>query len=332
MLERRAENIKRYNKYLLGQASSNEIELLLAWVLSEDFKSWTEEQWKTSENSSFSFSDKRRQDLFKEIKNKIGESHSVVDQHQNRSIRLRLYTKIAKVAAVILLLVVSSLLTYYLTNVDNSLVETVVYAEKGQRANIVLPDGSRAFLNADSKIAYGKKFNAKERTVKIIGEVYFEVSKDSDRPFIVETDGLNVKVHGTSFNVNTYHEDDIKVSLIEGSVEVITNNQKRLMLSPDESAVYNIKTNALLVEKGNADYSIEWRFNRFRFTDESLISIMERLERTFNIEVDIKDSVAKNKRFTGDFSKNETIEQILEIMSSNNKFKYRMKGNKVEIY
>ena len=125
-----------------------------------------------------------------------------------------------------------------------------VVAKRGTKTKIILPDGSQVWLNSDSKLSYGERFNDTIREVSLEGEAYFDVIKDKNRPFIVMTNALNIRVLGTAFNIKSYAQDaTIETTLIRGMIEVRKNNEpatKKIVLTPNEKLIYN-KTEALLV-------------------------------------------------------------------------------------
>lgn len=323
--------VKLFEKYLDGNASPSELKVLLDWLQSKGFDDWTKKQWNGADQHLSTLTSEKQSEIFERIK------LETIDKEENKenkvSSRRSLYIKIAQIAAVALLLVSFSTLSYWYGNGSVSPLNTVVAVNKGEKANIILPDGTIAWLNSSSKISYGKQFDSKQRKVQIEGEVYFEVKKDATRPFIVETKHLDVEVFGTSFNVNTYDEDHLaKVALIEGSVKVVTSKGEPIMLKPNEVVVYNTDLQIAEVSDKGARKEIDWRYNRLRFEGASLESIVNQLERSYNVEIVIKNKTIANRKFTGTFQQNETIEQIFNIMASNNKFSYSIKGNKIEVY
>ncbi len=320
-----------FEKYLKGNAEPEEVKRLVEWLKSNDFEDWTVRQWEESIGLSADFDSRRRRDLLDRIKREIGISASVSPE-QHVLVSRRLSLRVMKVAATILLLLSVGVAAYWLEGNQPDRTDLSVSAPKGQKARMVLPDGSEVWLNAASQIVCGNHFNQKERLVYLEGEAYFKVAKDTKRPFIVQTKDVKVKVHGTTFNVNTYDETETEVTLLEGAVELMTETNPSLHLKPNEKGVYNRQTNQLTMEATDAAFAIDWTMNRIRFRDESLASIMRRLERCFDIEVTISNDSLGKKRFTGDFSRNETIEQLFDVMSSNHNFNYSIKGNAIEIY
>lgn len=325
--------IHLFEKYLANEATQSEIKELIDWLKGEYSEKWMSEEW-NSADTEFSITEQnKKQEIFNRISREIDlnnyiNNNSLTNKQSTRRKFLKTITKVAVAAS---LLFATSILGYKLAQFNTVNQDTVVAAGRGQKASVVLPDGSLVWLNSESQIKYGAQFADDQRVVSIEGEAYFEVAKDSERPFIVETSSLKVKVHGTSFNVNTYDVNSLKVSLLEGVVEIQPDHAKPQILQPNEVADYYPKLKKLEVSEGFANESIDWKYNRIRFKDEDLSSIMHKLERDFNVEITIADRQLRTRRFTGDFSQNETIEQILDVMSSTGAYTYTISGNKVRI-
>lgn len=324
--------IRLFEKYLANEASRSEIRELIDWLKGEGVDDWMTEEWNHAE-ADFSVTDlMKKQEIFDRISREIDLDNFVNNTSASIQNPRRKFLKIiGKVAVAASLLFATSFLGYKLAQFNETSQDTIVAAGRGQKASVVLPDGSLVWLNSESQIKYGARFTDDQRIVRIEGEAYFEVAKDAERPFIVETPELKVKVHGTTFNVNTYDANSLKVSLLEGSVEIKPDQGSSQMLRPNEVADYNPKLNKLVVNEGFANEAVDWRYNRIRFKDEDLSSIMHKLERDFNVEITIGNRQLRTRRFTGDFSQNETIEQILDVMSSTGAYSYTIRGNKIKI-
>lgn len=173
--------------------------------------------------------------------------------------------------------------------------DMIVSVEKGQKANVVLPDGSKVWVNSDSRLIYGSRFTSKERILELEGEAYFEVAPDKDRPFIVETNDLAVRALGTSFNVKSYEEEkDISTVLMTGKVEV-SSSYDRLVLNPNERIVFDKQTGHM--EKSsveNAEEYINWKFNELTFKGETFENIVHTLERYYNTRIVFESESLKN--------------------------------------
>ncbi len=236
-----------------------------------------------------------------------------------------------------------------------------IVTKNGNRTKIVLPDGSQVWLNAGSNLDYNNSvFNKDLREVTLNGEAYFDVTRDPEKPFIIHTKKMDIKVLGTVFNVRSYSNEKIaEASLIKGSIEVTLKDRKdqKIVLKPNEkisianeeqkiepkqNKVVLAKTNnspvpQIVVKelKPNPTYNIigeiAWTQNKLYFEDESLEDIALRMERWFGKKVTIANESLKNIRYTGNFE-NETMEEVLSYLKLSRSFNFRLGNDNVVIY
>lgn len=237
-----------------------------------------------------------------------------------------------------------------------------VATKNGNRSKIVLPDGSQVWLNAGSSLDYNNAdFNKQIREVSLNGEAYFDVVKNADKPFIIHTKKMDIKVLGTSFNVRSYNDEKIaEAALIKGSIEVTLKDRKdqKITLKPNEKiSIANeepqqivlktgqkvdVKSNSIAVPqilvtdlRPNPVYNIipeiAWTQNKLYFEDESLEDIGPMIERWFGKEVVIEKEALKKGRYTGNFE-NETMEEVLSYLKLSKPFNFRMENDTVIIY
>ncbi|QEC42823.1 FecR family protein [Pseudobacter ginsenosidimutans] len=185
---------------------------------------------------------------------------------------------------------------------------------KGGQYQVSLPDGSMVWLNAASSLSFPVNFTGKERKVSITGEAYFDIKKNKEQPFVVQSGNQEVEVLGTEFNINSYLPGSISTSLLEGSVRVInTDSRQQVVLQPGKQAVLNnqeITTNGF-----NADNVTSWIRGLFSYTNASLNTVMNDFERWYDVEVVYAGSIPEFD-FTGDIPRKLKASQFLEIMSS----------------
>ncbi len=231
----------------------------------------------------------------------------------------------------------------------------------GSKSRVQLPDGTVVLLNAGSKLTYNKDFGKGVREVSLAGEGYFDVKKMNGTPFIIHTSHIDIRVLGTVFNVKAYPEDKrTETSLIRGSIEVTIKNRPKdkIILSPSEKLVVDNDDLAEDLSEANMVPSLEnknplntlvsinkllynpedstvaetmWTDNKLVIRDESFDEIALRMERWYNVEMEIKDPQLRLKRFSGVFE-NETIEQALEALQITVPFRYEQKGNTIIIH
>ncbi|HBA32060.1 FecR family protein [Parabacteroides goldsteinii] len=318
--------IQLFDKFLLKQASAEEIQVLIQWLKSEgSFQDWADEEW----NAAASEMDtKLQRQLFGQIKEKISQiDRTCLPEKENRP--RKFYLWFARVASVILLLLMTGLSVHYYTMSQMIMPDMIVSVEKGQKANVVLPDGSKVWVNSDSRLSYGSRFNQKERVLSLEGEAYFEVTPDKDRPFIVETDELAVRALGTSFNVKSYEEEkDASTVLMTGKVEV-TSDYDRLVLNPNERIVFNKQTGHMekSTVENTGDY-INWKYNALTFNGETFENIVHTLERYYNTRIVFESETLKKYRFTGTPG-NTSLESILQILSLTSPLSYEVRDSMI---
>jgi len=201
-------------------------------------------------------------------------------------------------------------------DLSNEQPEAIVYNSiripKGGQYRLVLPDGSRVHLNSESFIKFPTRFSGDRREVELTGEAYFEITHDSARPFFVKTPNQTTKVLGTVFNVSAYTDDaTTKTTLVEGSVEVQGHTGKPIVLKPGQAAINGDSQSGLRVVQANLDAELAWQSGYFVFNNEDIKSIMKRISRWYDVEVEYQGDV-EFKRFGGIFQRSKSIAQLLD--------------------
>ncbi|WP_445731420.1 FecR family protein [Mariniflexile sp.] len=205
----------------------------------------------------------------------------------------------------------------------------------GKKFQVVLSDGTEVYLNSGSSLMYPVAFHDKgPRNVILKGEAYFSVKSDSLRPFSVSTNFLSAKVLGTQFNVSSYSDDDhINVVLVEGSLSVSKNNiadPSTLILKPNQLAAYSYTNNKLSKENVDVSSHIAWKDGILLFKNESFYQITKKLERHYDLKIEINDLEVSKERYTGRF-KTETIEEVLKAFQKIKDFEYTIETNNITI-
>lgn len=317
--------IKLFDKFLQKQASAEEIRLLIQWLKSDgSFQDWTNDEW---DAASSEMDTKLQRKLLGQIKDKINQDHTIQLPEKSKSRRLYLWA--GRVASVVLLVLLTGISVYYYATGRQDMQDMIVSVEKGQKANVVLPDGSKVWVNSDSKLSYGSRFNKKERVLQLEGEAYFEVASDKDRPFIVETNEMAVRALGTSFNVKSYEDENSASTVLRtGRVEVTTDSDC-LILNPNEKIVFNKQTgHAQKSSIDNATDYINWKYNELTFNGETFENIAHTLERYYNTRIIFESESLKKYRFTGTPG-NTSLESILQILSLTSPLSYEVKDSMI---
>jgi ferric-dicitrate binding protein FerR (iron transport regulator) len=248
----------------------------------------------------------------------------------------RFFTGFSHVAAVLLIpLLVSLFLFLRHDKPDQTLfADNVVKVSRGVVSYLHLPDGTQVWLNSGSRLSYSNAFNKEGRNVTLEGEAYFEVTKNPKKPFVVHGKEVAVKVLGTKFDVKSYNEDaSVVVTLLEGSVHLsdVTEHSSSLLLRPNERATFIKENSKLNVDKVNAKNACEWIHGNLIFDDEEFGQILKCLEREYNITIDVRDREIEQLHFYGKFRNTQPIEEILNIMTANQKFHYDKKENVITL-
>lgn len=203
----------------------------------------------------------------------------------------------------------------------------------GQRVSLTLSDGTRVWLNARSKFTYPSAFAAKSRNVKLEGEGFFEVARNSKLPFIVQSDLVFVRVLGTKFNMKAYRGDPSSVTLSEGKVEVVANNNAhQMILKPNEQTIYTKEAGFVKTQVLNAEIARSWTLGEAAYINKRLDEITSDLERKFGVHIHIKDKSLASEIFTCRFKEGATIEQVLTLLKETRDLDYIIKNDQIQIY
>jgi transmembrane sensor len=203
---------------------------------------------------------------------------------------------------------------------------------RGGEFQLELEDGTKVWVNSETRLRYPTKFPSDKRVVLLEGEAYFEVSKDKNRPFIVKTQGVDVRVLGTQFNVSSYADEDaIRTTLVEGSVAVMDseNHEKNLLLDPGCQAVYLKETQGLENKKVNVDLYTSWKNGQFVFQESRLSDIMNRVSRWYDVKIFYQNSDAGDLNFTGTLKRYDSLDRLLGMIEKTNEVKFFFKDNTI---
>ncbi|SDK18486.1 FecR family protein [Pedobacter sp. ok626] len=211
---------------------------------------------------------------------------------------------------------------------DKKIVYNTMSTPRGGYYHLTLSDGSDVWLNSASSITYPASFVGAERSVSIIGEAYFEIAKDTSRPFIVKSGDQTVKVLGTHFNVMAYQDDKlITTTLLEGSVR-ITKNDNSVILKPGQSASNLARTAMMTIKDVNVENAVAWKNGYFKFDNETLGDIMKKISRWYDIDVEFKDDVRKIT-FWGTYSRSKNIADLLSTLELTQTVHFKLYGRRV---
>lgn len=201
-------------------------------------------------------------------------------------------------------------------------------AAYGTRSTVTLPDGSKVWLNSGSKLKYGQDFNQDDRTVFLTGEAFFDIAVNKYKPFDVVTGQFTVRAVGTEFNVFSYKENEFETSLEEGETQVFLSANKKhdgpiLEMKPGQRVVFDRKEEKLVLSDADVSQFSTWRDGKLSFRNTPIHEVIMKMERWFNVDIELKDPELLNYRYTAIFE-NETILQALEMLSFSSPIKYKI--------
>lgn len=213
----------------------------------------------------------------------------------------------------------------------------MISTPRGGQYQVILPDGTKAWLNAASTLRFPTAFTGNDRAVELTGEGYFEVAKDKEHPFRVSVKpatGENrtetqIEVLGTSFNIMAYNEEGtINTSLLDGSVRV-TGGARSVLLKPGEQAGYSRESGDLKTGTADMELAIAWKNGLFQFEGATIENVMHQVARWYNVEVVYKGKIPKH--FSGLISRYATLSQVLKMLEMAGEAKFQLDGNTVSV-
>jgi ferric-dicitrate binding protein FerR (iron transport regulator) len=208
-----------------------------------------------------------------------------------------------------------------------------IYVPKGGEYELLLADGSRVFLNSETKITFPSYFEGDRREVELTGEGFFEIEKMA-KPFIVKTENMDIEVTGTSFNVSAYPDNRyVNTTLVEGSVTVCAGNERQLYyLSPGHHLHVDKISENVSVQEVGTDLYTAWVKGVFMFRNQPLHEILSQLSRWYDFTVEYEDSSIREMKFTGSAEKAKRPDYLFMLIESVTDIKYRSEGNRIVMY
>ncbi|HMM16865.1 MAG: DUF4974 domain-containing protein [Bacteroidales bacterium] len=310
-----------FEKYLRGESTAEETEALIDLIGSEDkFKEMLEVELMNADPTIDETIKKR---IFGKIRLETTREKSYLSVNWRKAMQW---------AAIFLLPVLSAFTIYYFTQrPQRNLQPTVITAQKGEKAEVVLPDGSNVWINSGSTLTYDRHFNGKERSVYLQGEAYFEVTENKKRPFIVHTKHITVQALGTSFNVRSYETDSLASAvLLEGKVKVSASGHETI-LSVNERATFDKRKQTLLADRVEALNFIEWKNGNIYFSNQTYDEIARTLSRIYNVEIQFASEQLRPMRFSGTLG-SSGIKNALDILSMTSPMYYEMKDTTIILH
>lgn len=204
-----------------------------------------------------------------------------------------------------------------------------LYVPRGGTFQVTLPDGSRVWLNSSTSMTFLAGNSGTERLVELKGEAYFEVKQDKKRPFRVLSNGTEVLVTGTHFNVSAYEDDNhVAATLAEGQV-IVSKNQEKQVLKPGQQATIG-SSGTIKVAEVDVESALAWKEGYFVFEEQDLPTIMKMVARWYDVEVEYKGT-PPSQRFGGTFSKSKGLDGLLTYLEQLSTIHFTKQGKKITI-
>jgi len=298
-----AEELAELKKWLANASCQNEVE------------EWLAENWiNTEESESFT--------LIETIFRQIEEYEGKHNYGKGLSVA-RIMKVYQKVAAFLLIPVIATgILSWFIFQNQSDKLFSETFAPRGQKSQITLIDGTKVWLNSDTKIKYPATFSNKQRDVYLVGEAFFEVAKNAHQPFVVHTSKLDIKVLGTKFNIKAYaDEEQIETSLFEGRVNLIVpeTGEKKIQeekeLIPGQTLILNKGENKLQEGKFPREEIDGWKNNRLIFKDDTFCNLVKKVERWYDVKIVYDEKLFNDRRLTVELYEGERFERLMQIIS-----------------
>lgn len=328
--------------------------------------------WQSQVYPDMQYSETRYKELIQQIKNMgIDEGKFTHDDHfiNGEELPGKSSKSKWKVALGITVLVFAVAASIYIWNagnstreLENTMAKNQISTKNGSKTSLVLPDGTKVWLNSGSQLDYNKTYGNTLREVSLTGEAYFDVVKNPDKPFVIHTRKMDIKVLGTAFNVKSYPgERTTETSLIRGSIEVtLKDRQEKIVLKPNEKLIINNGDNTgrkdkvpaeaktgktavqnekpiisvgylTLLPQDNTVIETAWVQNRLVFSGESFEDVALKMERWYNVKIEFGDEKPKEEKLTGNFEK-ETVVEALNALQLVAPFSYVVKNDRIIIF
>lgn len=225
----------------------------------------------------------------------------------------------------------SNILSYKLASATDKLIYNTIRTPRGGEYQVELSDGTRVWLNAESKLRYPVNFIGETREVELEGEAIFEVTKNKEKPFRVHTIEGVVEVLGTTFNVSSYSDDESEeITLVEGSV-LVESGHERNILKPGEQLEYTKVSQAIVLKKVDTNIYTAWRDGIFVFDEENLENIMRKIARWYDVDIVFENAKARDIVFKGNLPRYSNWSDLSKIIESGSEVYFKEEGKTIYV-
>jgi len=302
------------HKYFKGIASQSEEELILEWV-------------EASEENRKTFLKER---MFYDVSLFTNDKQKRKTTNKNSRIIYMAKWSFRIAASILIILSCTLLFREYRYSQSSQLQAIAVPA--GQRAEIVLADGSKVWLNARSTLTYAADFGKSSRNVELDGEAYFEVVKNSKIPFFVNTELNKIKVVGTRFNVSAYKgSNEFETTLVEGIVDVYNRKDEKMITRLTKDQFFVANGNNYQKKYLHSYEFLRWRDGLYCFDDTPFKNLLDKLEKYYCVKITVENPAILDYQCTGKFKENDGVEHILKVIQKDHIFSYTINENKDSI-
>ncbi|MDR2918422.1 MAG: FecR domain-containing protein [Tannerella sp.] len=301
------------------------------WLVDDEYQEEKKQKLRAVWDHLDSTIDRAGYQALEQVKIKLGFPD--IGKKYGKSLSLKFLLRVAVIFIPILIIAGTA---YFLMRDIGENNQIIVSVPNGQKRELVLPDGSKVWINAGSTIQYQEQMEGKERLIELEGEAYFVVAKDPERPFIVNTNSMKVEALGTEFNIEAYPgSSQVIATLAYGKIRVnlIQNgNAGSYVLNPDDQLVYNKKNGEAQVRVVSLDDAVGWKNGKLIFQDATFSDIIGTLERQYDITIRLENYTDTNDRYSIQFVNRESIDQIMNILKDViGNFEYKKSGNEISV-
>ena len=199
---------------------------------------------------------------------------------------------------------------------------------RGGYYQLILPDGSKVWLDAASSLRYPTAFGGKERSVELTGEAYFDIAPKTDQPFLITTQGMTVQVLGTEFNLMAYSDEDaVRTTLVSGSLRVVRGNDRQ-QIRPGEQASWSHGGNAWQLSNPDLREVLAWKQGEFRFQNLPIAAIMRQIARWYDVDIEFRGPQPASE-FNGVISRKKAVTDLLTVLEQTDEVHFTLQGRKI---
>ncbi|HUX58736.1 MAG TPA: FecR domain-containing protein [Bacteroidales bacterium] len=315
-------------KFFTGEISDSEIILLKAWLDRdpENRRCFNEENevWQAA-NAHNKFEHYKTDTAWVNISSKlgirkqIGKSYPILSKNN-----FRILIAAAAVACLVTIGSLSLIIAGKTFSQQIADASTMVTTNNGEKAHIFLADSTEVILNSESKLQYNGNFNITDRTVKLTGEAFFDVSTNPEKPFVVQLDQMKISAIGTRFNVFSFgNEDRVETTLEEGAITLSIKGKEPINLKSGQQVVYFVRTEKILVRDVAVDTYTSWKENKLRFYDTPFKEVLRRIGRKYNVIFEVTNRDLLDLKYTATFI-DEPIEEVMHMLKTVSPLTYKI--------